>query len=124
MGTPKDAAAESTPPSAPAEAPPAYVDIPNPSGSGLPTPVTQPGPAVVVPFPTTNHGSPFGPTPINSQSHLIPYYDARSPAAVAESHQRAGRRFFGAFLWALLVLLITGAIVGGGTEIEMGRRRY
>lgn len=124
--TAKDAEAEPTTTTATTDAPPAYADLPKPSefasGSGLPLPVTQLGP-LSVPFPTTNHGSPFGPTPINSQTHLIRYYDSRSPAAVAESHQRAGRRFLSAFLWAIFITLVAGALLGGGTKIEMDRRR-
>ncbi|EGO02387.1 hypothetical protein SERLA73DRAFT_178302, partial [Serpula lacrymans var. lacrymans S7.3] len=107
-----------TQPVKPDTPPPAYTDyIPEesqPSGSGSSS--TPPPPFSGAPsyFQSQSHrlapGPPypnpplFGPTPLGQDQPtlgLLPYYDPRSPYAVAAAASRARWRFVGAALWAV-----------------------
>jgi hypothetical protein len=60
----------------------------------------------------------FGPTPLLQSEPtlgLLPYYDPRSPYAIAEATTRARWRFICASLWAvgiIALLLAVGAVKG------------
>lgn len=61
----------------------------------------------------------YGPTPIaNQHTHVLPYYDPRSPYAIAEANSRARWRFVGAFIWALLILAILSVLCGVEVQIQ------
>jgi hypothetical protein len=50
----------------------------------------------------------FGPTPLLTSDPtlgLLPYYDPRSPYAIAEAASRARWRFIGASLWAIGIVM-------------------
>ncbi|KAH9939248.1 uncharacterized protein BXZ73DRAFT_99451 [Epithele typhae] len=79
-----------------------YTHSPYPQGpQGQPwTQSTDPRPAL-----GAGHSS-WGPTPIAQQAALLPYYDPRSPHAVAAAATRARWRFVSAALWAVLILSV------------------
>ncbi|TBU43290.1 hypothetical protein BD309DRAFT_961005 [Dichomitus squalens] len=70
---------------------------------------------VAVPLPFPAHTG-YGPTPIPQQTQLLPYYDLRSPYAVAEANRRARWRFIEAALWALVVLSAVSFVMGWEVE--------
>ncbi|RPD67380.1 hypothetical protein L226DRAFT_529731 [Lentinus tigrinus ALCF2SS1-7] len=70
-------------------------------------------------FPT--HAAYYGPTPLPQQTQLLPYYDPRSPYAVAEANHRARWRFITAALWAVAILTFVSFITGW--EVEAMRAR-
>ncbi|EMD40342.1 hypothetical protein CERSUDRAFT_91054 [Gelatoporia subvermispora B] len=89
---------------------------PRPPAAPESTPPSASGPAPLPPtFPTHAH---YGPTPIAQQAALLPYYDPRSPHAIAESESRARWRFVGAFMWAVVILALVG--VASGYEVGTG----
>ncbi|OCH94493.1 hypothetical protein OBBRIDRAFT_831735 [Obba rivulosa] len=113
----------------PSSPPPAYTEFAEPHSHPAPshsrahlpaapesTPPSASGPAPLPSvFPTH---VPYGPTPIAQQAALLPYYDPRSPHAIAESESRARWRFIGAFMWAVIILALVG--VATGYEVRTG----
>ena len=74
--------------------------------------------AFTSPQPFSPHSG-YGPTNIiQQQTHLLPYYDPRSPYAVAEASSRARWRFVGAFCWAILILAVASAVLGVEIDIQ------
>ncbi|TFK93630.1 hypothetical protein K466DRAFT_537729 [Polyporus arcularius HHB13444] len=74
------------------------------------------------------HAPYYGPTPIAQQAQLLPYYDPRSPHAVAEANHRARWRFISAAIWAVAILAFVSFMTGlqveatraGGARAEAG----
>jgi len=113
----------SSPTSKPDSPPPAYTEFaesaPQPQSSTM---NTSDGGSVTnmpstAPFPT--HAG-YGPTPIAQQTALLPYYDPRSPHALAEAGARARWRFFGAVLWALVILTLVSFVTGYEVHFRHG----
>ena len=100
--------------------PPAYSEYPvpqqqprlSPNQSSSTSPYTPVG--TQLPFPA--HAG-YGPTPIAQQTQLLPYYDPRSPYAVAEANARARWRFITALLWALVILGLLSCMMGLEVEV-------
>ncbi|GBE80116.1 hypothetical protein BKA93DRAFT_770946 [Sparassis latifolia] len=61
----------------------------------------------------------YGPTPIAQYTHLLPYYDLRSPYALAEAGSRARWRFVGAMVWAVAILLLAGFVTGYEVHLKI-----
>ena len=106
----------------PLNPPPAYSEHPEPhqlsanqAGSTSTSSPVSPG----LSFPA--HAPYYGPTPIAQQTQLLPYYDPRSPYAVAEANHRARWRFITAALWAVAILTFVSFITGW--EVEAMRTR-
>ncbi|KAH9899444.1 hypothetical protein C8Q73DRAFT_787326 [Cubamyces lactineus] len=101
------------PPGKPDTPPPAYSEYPaqhqhiSPNQSSSTSPYTPVG----APLPFPAHAG-YGPTPIAQQTQLLPYYDPRSPYAIAEATARARWRFIKALLWALVVLSLLSCMMG------------
>ena len=115
--------------------PPAYSELPNsaqqqrpappphhpaPGGLGVPgsSGYSPPSAPFAFPHPHPHPGS-YGPTPIAQQTQLLPYYDPRSPYAIAEATSRARWRFVFAALWAVFILSVVSAATGW--EVERAR---
>ncbi|OJA19321.1 hypothetical protein AZE42_00414 [Rhizopogon vesiculosus] len=110
--------------------PPAYDVYPHNNSSSGPVPRPNSHPQIPGAYPHraqslfgTNAASSFtpphfGPTPLLQSEPtlgLLPYYDPRSPYAIAEATTRAQRRFICASLWAvgiIMLLLAVGAFKG------------
>lgn len=111
--------------SKPSSPPPAYTELPDSSqylaSASQPRPSSNStSPSQSFPSPIPHHPS-YGPTPIAQQTHLLPYYDLRSNYAIAESTSRARWRFAGALIWALVILLCVGILLGAEPG-QMGGR--
>ena len=113
----------SSPPK-PASPPPAYTEIDPQSAGSSQTPAQParidgqfPAPAEFPSSPLPHPG--YGPTNIiQQQTHLLPYYDPRSPYSMAEASARARWRFIGAFFWAILILGIVSLLMGVEVDIH------
>jgi hypothetical protein len=107
----------------PSSPPPAYVEV-DPSqqhaSSSRPQPPPQSASYPADPSSLHHTAGYYGPTPIlaQQQTHILPYYDPRSPYSVTEATSRARWRFLGALFWALLILSVTSAICGMEVEIQ------
>lgn len=101
----------------PSSPPPAYTEFPDQSSQQQSSTMSAPDPA---PFPT--HAG-YGPTPIAQQTQLLPYYDPRSPHALAEAGVRARRRFIGAMLWAVAIVLLASSITGYEVHLRVNGAR-
>ena len=109
----------------PSSPPPAYTEI---EIAGPPPPQLQshqtsspynPHAALSSPSQFPSHTG-YGPTSIvaQQQAALIPYYDPRSPHAIAQAGSRARQRFLSAIAWAICILFLAGFIMGW--EIQVG----
>ncbi|KAI8982776.1 hypothetical protein BD414DRAFT_491094 [Trametes punicea] len=105
-----------TPPPAYSEHPDSQLPQPPPNTSASASPYT----AVGAPLPFPAHAG-YGPTPIAQQTQLLPYYDPRSPYAIAEANSRARWRFIEAVLWAVIILGFVSFLTGW--EIQVMRAR-
>jgi len=79
-------------------------------------PVGGPNTPIASPFPTRTV---YGPTPIQQQTQLLPYYDPRSPYAMAEANSRARWRFITAFLWAVALVGLMSFLTGYEVSLRM-----
>ncbi|KAI0758104.1 hypothetical protein C8Q74DRAFT_300327 [Fomes fomentarius] len=70
-------------------------------------------------FPT--HAAYYGPTPIAQQTQLLPYYDPRSPYAIAEASHRARWRFITAAIWAMAIIAVVSFVMGWEVQVVMAR---
>ena len=95
----------------PSSPPPAYTEIdPTQLPSSSATPQSPTGFA-------THQG--YGPTSITAQQQtILPYYDPRSPHAIAEATSRARWRFIGALVWAVLILAFASFLLGIEVDIQ------
>lgn len=101
--------------------------LPYSAQSLLPQPTPQPPHgAMSGPPPPPPSQRVYGPTPLaasqSAMTTVLPYYDPRSPWAMEAAASRARRRFFGALLWAFVIWLAIGSLVGGVVD-DAGRRR-
>jgi hypothetical protein len=100
--------------SKPSSPPPAYTEVDPallPSSSGTSSSPTG--------FTTRTGTTGYGPTSITAQQQtILPYYDPRSPHALAEAMSRARWRFLGALFWAVLILACTSLLLGIEVDIQ------
>ncbi|PCH40770.1 hypothetical protein WOLCODRAFT_117647 [Wolfiporia cocos MD-104 SS10] len=105
--------------SKPSSPPPAYTEIDPalqaPSSSRMNLPSADIPPTSPAAFPA--HPG-YGPTPIAQQTQLLPYYDPRSPHAIAEANARARWRFTSAFVWALALLMLASFVTGYEVQLR------
>ncbi|GJE87481.1 hypothetical protein PsYK624_035640 [Phanerochaete sordida] len=96
----------------PASPPPAYTEV-DPAQLAESSSATPQSPTGF----STRQG--YGPTSITSpQQTILPYYDPRSPYAIAEAASRARWRFIGAFLWAVVILAFVSFLLGIEVDIQ------
>lgn len=103
--------------------PPAYSEHPAPQQHLSPNQSTSASPNTSVgpPLPFPAHAG-YGPTPILAQqTQLLPYYDPRSPYAMAEASSRARWRFIEAVLWAVIILSAVSFVTGWEIQMMMAR---
>lgn len=100
----------------PSSPPPPYTET---AGTALyPQPSTSnPNAPASSPFPTR---AAYGPTPIQQQTQLLPYYDPRSPYAIAEANSRARWRFLVAFVWAVALVALMSILTGYEVTLQTG----
>ena len=72
-----------------------------------------------IPSPAFPTHAGYGPTNIIQQAtHVLPYYDPRSPYAIAEANSRARWRFVGAVCWAVLILALMSLVTGWEIDVH------
>lgn len=106
--------------SKPSSPPPPYTEIADPALYAQPStsvPVGGPNAPASSPFPTRTA---YGPTPIQQQTQLLPYYDPRSPYAIAEANSRARWRFLVAFVWAVALVALMSLLTGYEVTLQTG----
>ncbi|KAI0722480.1 hypothetical protein C8Q76DRAFT_718979 [Earliella scabrosa] len=104
--------------------PPAYSEYAEPQNQHLSTAQAAPGSSqspVASPLAFPTHAAYYGPTPIAQQAQLLPYYDPRSPYAIAEATHRARWRFITAAVWAVAILSLVSFAMGWEVEVMMAR---
>ncbi|KAF8607672.1 hypothetical protein BDV93DRAFT_519690 [Ceratobasidium sp. AG-I] len=74
--------------------------------------------------------SPYGPTPIGLRSPegvgILPYYNPQAfhtQELFVEAESRARWRFFGAFMWAVFIWVLVGALTGTAVVESRAMRR-
>ncbi|KZT06521.1 uncharacterized protein LAESUDRAFT_653366 [Laetiporus sulphureus 93-53] len=108
---PQTQATSSSSHSKPSSPPPPYSEFVEPSQQSARSPQSHNTMNSPSPAPVPSHVG-YGPTPIPQQTHLLPYYDPRSPHAVQEATRRARRRFIEAFLCAIGILALISLLTG------------
>lgn len=99
----------------PSSPPPAYTEIDQGQSSEV-SRMDNNGPFPSASFP---EHSGYGPTNIiQQQANLLPYYDPRSPYALAEASSRARWRFILAFCWAVLIIATLSILMGAELDIQ------
>ncbi|KAI0711052.1 hypothetical protein C8T65DRAFT_648007 [Cerioporus squamosus] len=111
----------------PTTPPPAYSEHPEAHQQHLSANQAAPSTSTsspVSPLAFPAHTPYYGPTPIAQQAQLLPYYDPRSPYAVAEANHRARWRFISAAIWAVAILTFVSFMMGLEVEaIRAGEAR-
>ncbi|OSD04437.1 hypothetical protein PYCCODRAFT_1476002 [Trametes coccinea BRFM310] len=105
-----------TPPPAYSEQPEGHQQHSTPDQSASTSPYTPIG----APLPFPAHAG-YGPTPIPQQTQLLPYYDPRSPYALAAARSRARWRFIEAVLWAVVILGFVSFLTGWEIQVMMAK---
>ncbi|KAI0638597.1 hypothetical protein C8Q77DRAFT_1154219 [Trametes polyzona] len=103
--------------------PPAYSEHPDPGQQHVSpnhSSSTSPYSPSGAPLPFPAHAG-YGPTPIAQQTQLLPYYDPRSPYAIAEAAARARWRFIEAVLWAVFILGVVSFVTGWEIQVMMAK---
>lgn len=97
--------------------PPAYDDVAARQSTSANQLEAQPVPHE----PLARRPDTYGPTPIQQQALLVPYYDPHSPYMREQATIRARWRFLEAWIWAMGIWVAMG-VVTGGIVIDVRRR--
>ncbi|CCM03360.1 uncharacterized protein FIBRA_05489 [Fibroporia radiculosa] len=100
----------------PASPPPPYSEF---ADSASQPPLAMSAPENVSAIPSFPAHPGYGPTPIAQQTQLLPYYDPRSPHAIAEATTRARWRFLGALFWAVVILSVASFMTGYEVQLRV-----